>query len=182
MREAQQNPEPLAEQAFVIIQARRGLNASDQAAREKPVMYAEILHYVLGNDNIDADRVSRALASNLSNRRVYKQLLAQNRCAYAPREAHASDSDEVSQRIGEGFKIKFRAAKSRPGQMYIVLEIDYHNLVAGDKPLILHVSGDEIYCRLAFPGQIDHQTQVLLATQDPRLLSLRNMDTELSLV
>lgn len=173
---------PLAEQAFVVFQARAGLASPRDKARQKPVMYAEILHYVLGNDNIDATRVADALASNLSNRRVFKQLLAQNRCAYAPREAHAQDTDEVSQRIGQGFNVQFKVAQSRPDQIYIILEIDYHNLVAADKPLILHISGDEDYQRMAFPAQIENKTQLIVASADPRLLSLRDLDTELSLV
>ncbi len=184
--------ERLAEQAFVVCQASKGLAQSVPArSATRPVMYAEILHYVLGNNNIDVNKVSGALGSNLSNRRVFNQLLSQNRRAYAPREAHAQDTDVVDQRIGQGFKIKFRPAKSRPDQLYVILEIDYQNLLAGDKPLILHISGsanasdegaEQIYLRMAFPAQIENKTQLVVASEDPRLLSLRNMDTELSLV
>ncbi|MFT5162022.1 MAG: hypothetical protein ACI9FJ_000590 [Alteromonadaceae bacterium] len=187
-------PESLAEQAFVALQARRGLAcASTEAlgsssADERPLMIAEILHYILGdaailgNANIDIERVSRLLGSNLSSRRTYNQLLSQARCAYAPREAHAQDNDEINQRIGQGFTVQFKAAKNHPGQVYIIIELDYHNLVVEGQPLTLHINGDDGPCRLDFAPPTTNKSQLIVASTDLRLLSLSDLDTELSLV
>lgn len=173
----------LTEQAFAIFQAYKGMaRAAHEARADKPLSYAEIVHYVMGHDNIDLPRVTQGLKTRLSERRVYQQLLDHSRCAWAAEEARADDSGELRERCGQGFTLKFSAAKHRPAQIYVILQLDYHNLIADDRPLILHASSDTVLERLAFPAPIENKTQVILANGDRRLLSLRNMDTQLSLI
>lgn len=172
-------PEQQAEQAFVALQALKGLA---QPATNKPVMFAEILQYVLGNSNIDVERVTKALGSDLTKRRIYNQLLSENRIAYGPREAHAQDNDVIDLRAGEGFSIKLRISRARPEQVFIILEVAHPEQFAADKPVMLHISGDNEQARLDFPALVDGKSQLILADSDHRLLALRNTDTELSLV
>lgn len=166
------------QQLFVALQARKALAMSPA---NRPVTFADILHYVLGNHHIDVDRVSRAINSDLSQRRLYQKLLNENRLAFGPREAHAQDNQVIALRRGQGFEIKLRISRTRTEQVYVILQVEYPDKFAANKALVLHICGDDGQSRLDFPALVEGKSQLIMLQDDARLAALR-ADTELSLL
>ena len=166
-------------QLFVTVSATRA-----RTSQPPPLMYAELLHYVMGRDTVDCRRIERGIGEHLPSRRLYRQLLADCRRAWLPREACAQDSDSalLNERQGSEFLLKFRSSKVDPQQIYVILELSSQQLAPPGSRLMLHISSDQGTWRLAFADVVDGRTQLLLDTDDPRLVALRHMDTELSLV
>ena len=145
-------------------------------------MFADVLHYVVGSSAIDVTKVGNAINSDLKLRRIYKQLLGQNRVAFGPREAHAQGEEEIALRNGEGFCIKLKVSKANAKQVYVILTVEQPEQFKSDKAIALHVTSEQTQFRLDFPALVDGKSQSIVASDDERLTALKNINTELSLV
>lgn len=177
----------LSEQLFVALQAKKALK--QPSTNPKPVLFADIVAYVMGKSD-NADGVYQAINSDLSNRRIYQQVLNQSRFAVGLREAHAKSTGEIELRRGEGFAIKLKTSKANSQHCYVILVLDdtllngnqMSNLLNDpDKAIILHISGEQAHQRLQLPPLFDGKTQLMMMADDERLLMLKDINNELSL-
>lgn len=183
MKELSDAKPSLSEQVFVTLQAKKALKKPLTEA--KPVLFADIVGYVMGKSD-KADDVHRAINSDLSKRRIYQQVLNQSRFAVGLREAHAKSSGEIELRSGHGFTIKLKTSKANIQQCYVILVLDETLLARdevqdADKAIILHITGEQGHQRLQFAPLFDGKSQLMIATDDERLLMLKDINNELSL-
>ena len=153
-----------------------------QAPADRPVLPADIAAFAAGRDGAMADAVATALSSDLSARRLYRELLGQKARAHSGLQACAQDSAEVVQREGDGFEIRFRSSRADPHQRYVTLVMKPSHPLPEGTAVQLHVLGDDTVLRLDFPPLIDQTSQRLFSSDSLELAMLRRDDTEILLV
>ena len=183
MKESSNAKPSLTEQVFTALQTKRALGRT--ISGEKPVMFADIVRYVMGNDDQEGV-VYQAICNDLSKRRMYQQALNQSRFAFGKQEAHAQSAGEIELRQGEGFTIKLKFSRANANQCYVILLLDESLLSKSvladpDRAIILHISDTEQHKRLQFPPLLDGKSQLMMLADDERLILLKNINTELSL-
>lgn len=179
-------------QAFVALSA---LQACRRVSPPPRVMVNDLIQYIIGGGHIDVARIEQAINTELATYRRFQQLLAVQRQAWLPREACAQDVGELTQRQGNEFVLKFKRSKGDPQQVYVILEWNESQPVLVGEELYLHISTQareeeqqqaasvsNQNWRLTFPPLTDGRSQVILTDEDPRLLAMRDMDSDLSLI
>lgn len=167
------------EQAFIAIKGEQGLN---QPVDNKPVLFAEVLHYVKGTAPVDYVRVEEALGTDLGLRRLFNQLLAEHRLAFAPMEASADDGRDIDRRVSRGFSLAFRASRADATQIYVILELLPESGAIEGRGVSLLIEKDNRVRRINFPDIQDHATQTILLADDEILELLKHTDSQLSLI
>lgn len=170
-------PDVLAElfNGFKALQGRR-------LGVERPVLLADIVDYSRGGE-AHTSKVEQALTHNLEVRRQLKRLVAAQTLAQIPPAAVAQDStDMLNERLGQGFRLKFRQSQAAAAPVYVILELEERLQPVDGYKHVLMTSGAEVPIRLCFPPLLDGRAQVILAEDDPRLQILRHPDIALCLM
>ena len=174
-----QSPDKLVEETFVALQGVRGLQ---QKSESQPVMFGELVHYVHGTANVDDERVSDALGTNLPLRRQFNKLIEQTRVASHPMQAQAASDELLNQRESRAFTLKFKTSRANDKQIFVLLVVHAEsNLADGHLPVLLANKEHKIG-RLCFPALKDQTAQLLLEHDDEKLVLMRDPDAELSLI
>jgi hypothetical protein len=166
-----------AEETFAILEAIDHIKQSPL----RIVTYAEILAYVTGYSAVDMARVEQEINQNLKTRRTYQNILSKQRTAYIPLLRTAAEGD-VDERSGEGFSLKWRASKSQPDQIFVILKISKGIELKGRAEIILHITAKDQHYRLTFPLSKTDKSQIILAADNPIIAALQATNTELSLI
>ena len=175
-----QNEIEQAEAIFVALQAQRAFKSDEQ--HDVPVMFAELMHYVHGTAEVDTQRVSGAISSNIPLRQQYQHLLTNRRVATMPMQAQAASDGLLTERSCRAFTIKFKTSKANPQQIYVILLAHAESgLKEGHAPVLLANKLAEVG-RLCFPALTELKAQLLLDEADPQLVLMRDPDAELSLI
>lgn len=171
----------MIEDVFTVLQAARGLRTG---SHDRPVMFGEIVHYIHGSAEVDESRVQEQIASNLVLRRQFSQLLERVRTAAAPKQALAASKELGIDRETRCFTLAFKYSKANADQVYVLLTVHPESGMAdGHAPVVLaNKEALSQVVRLCFPPLKDHRSQLLLVTDDQRLVLAQDSDAELSLL
>lgn len=141
--------------------------------------FADIYHYAT-DPQADLDPVQRRLlARDAKLQDALDRLLAKNTIYQFPRVAAASSGD-VTEREGDGFKVKLKESRADAGQVYIILTLDDH---IEAQPASLVVKGEGgLYLKQSLP-EIDGGVVQMLEPSDAEIVrALRDVKTELYLL
>lgn len=159
-----------------VASAMRGMNA--QTNLKKPIIYTDLVAYIIGLDNADNARVSHALKTDLSLRRQYTRLLKRNTRFHLPQAAAAASQDQITERDADAFTIRIIAAKGRP-QHYLIVSVKHPDLIADGTELILHVLEGDNTARCHFPALQDGTTQLVVDDDDILLMLMTSLNAEI---
>lgn len=169
-----------AEKAFEMLSHYDGLTrAMQDDGRDVALTFADIYRYATDPlADLDHDQ-RRALARDPKLQDALERLLSKNVVYQFPRVAAAS-SGTVSEREGDGFRIKLKESRADADQVYIILMLDDH---VEDLPVALMVKGEDgSYLKLPLP-EIDGGTAQMLEASDSAIVqALRDVKTELYLL
>ena len=150
----------------------------DLAVRQSSIVASDLLRYVQGGVQ-KSQAVEQALAVNLELYRVYRRLLDASKPRLGKCIASAS-TQTISERVGEGFVIKWRVSRADSGQVHLILHCDDTDIFNG-ADAVLHVICGQRVARCNFPPLHDGRTQVVVPTGDILLTLLADCDAELFL-
>lgn len=169
-------------QAYGVLTALHAIETEQPMQAEKPVLINDILAYVKGRTTTQTQRVEVAIASNLSVRRQYKQLLNINQIGHIarPRAAHSGPMYDL--RIGEqGLRLMLKQSKGHPDQYYLILELPESFSQVHGRPLVLHANTETRTQRAVFPPVHDRLSQIILSSDDALFSLLQDHDVEIDI-
>lgn len=138
--------------------------------------HAELYAYATRPERGMDESLRRALDESPALRRDLERMLDRAALYHFPRVAAAS-TGAVTEREGEGFKIRFRESKAAAGQTYVIIEIEDP---ASATPRSLFLCGtDRHYGKIELPEEQDGVIQLLLDSGSDELMALRDVRTEI---
>ena len=164
-----------AEAVFDALTTVDALTAPD-AGTQRRVGHADLYAYATHSGRGMDESLRRALAESPMLRRDLERIIDRQSLYHFPRVAAAS-SGAVTEREGDGFRIRFRESKAAKGQTYVIIEIDEP---ANGTPRSLFMCGaDRHYGKIELPEEQDGVIQLLLDNSSADLKALRDVQTEI---
>lgn len=176
-----QSPEGF-EEAYVLAKGIQGFQQTSSAP--KPILFNDIYQYVMGHISGDqqAQRVEKAIGSNITLRRHYNQLLNASSKLTMSEAVEASSDDEINERSCEGFTLKIRHSNTDEQQAYVIIELDKHTPFENSESLTIHVcSADEVASE-KFPAPHDLKAHIMLSKESQFVRLIRTGNTKISLL
>lgn len=154
----------------------RGWREEDREAR---LTFADLYHYVTEPFADLSLGQRQALAKDAKLGQALDRLLAKNSVYHFPRVAAAS-SGVVTEREGDGFKVKLKESRADAGQVYIILILEDHVTETPKGLAAKTAEGD--YVKLMLSDIEGGVAQMLEAEESDIVRALRDVKTELYLL